>query len=378
MSGPGGFSKALSAGGSVDSSRDDNGRNDNSVDSAAGAFDGFVVRDIMFTVGVDPNHCFGSCVKQTDGVSVKTAFNLCSTLVINVENKWVHEYDTKLDARRDFVDTAKSDKYESKFQKSAPQPRGAWSRYHDESLVGGRCPELAWAFPSWNAPFKSIKYTSSLTAGLITLEEATAQRGGRPWGCYKNQEKADSMPGEAYPVIETCGVVLRCGEQVLTFPSLKFASPFATPGGGIDWEETPPPSLDEQMDFAIANCWRELEEEAGLHTTHFSDTAVRKCPCDVAAQLHAVQSHMRYLRTSASGRAAESAVQFQPRFARAVRTNYEVRNNVVQTGMVSNMKKGFQDAVNKGKEMYKEGKEMYKEHKDKKKKEKAVTARMNY
>jgi ADP-ribose pyrophosphatase YjhB (NUDIX family) len=85
---------------------------------------------------------------------------------------------------------------------------------------------------------------------------------------------------------ETCGVVVRYNNQVLTFPSLKIASQFATPGGGIDWDEMPPPSLDDQMDFAIENCWRELKEEAGLDKIHFSSTDVRTSNMSSADRIH--------------------------------------------------------------------------------------------
>ncbi len=83
----------------------------------------FVVSDITFKVHVDPNHCFGSSIKLTNGNRVKTLFNLCSTLIIDVENKWLLPSDPKLDERRGNVDTAKSDKYEAKVQTNAP-PRG--------------------------------------------------------------------------------------------------------------------------------------------------------------------------------------------------------------------------------------------------------------
>ena len=49
---------------------------------------------------------------------------------------------------------------------------------------------------------------------------------------------------------------------------------------------------------------------------------------------------------------------------RPMRTDYDV----TQTGIITDMKKGFQKAVKEGKKMYKEGKEMYKEYKKSKEK----------
>ena len=47
-----------------------------------------------------------------------------------------------------------------------------------------------------------------------------------------------------------------------------------------------------------------------------------------------------------------------------MRTDYDV----TQTGIITDMKKGFQKAVKEGKKMYKEGREMYKEYKKSKEK----------
>jgi hypothetical protein len=55
--------------------------------------------------------------------------------------------------------------------------------------------------------------------------------------------------------------------------------------------------------------------------------------------------------------------------ARPLRTDYEVK----PTRFVSDMKKGWKKAVEKGKELYKEGKDMYREYKKSKEAERSQT-----
>ena len=241
----------------------------------------FEVKKVEFHMEVDPNHIFGSYIVKTDGTKFRTKFNYCSTLVIYVSNKCGLDSESKqIESRKKNIDTSKSEKYKKKFLESVSKlgddKKVLWNTYVSGSLINGKYPELAWNTPKWTKNYTAIKYTSSFTAGLITIEEATIQRKGRPWGYERNRVVAESLPiplEGLNPVIETCGVVIRdinTGE-ILTFPNIKFATDFSTPGGSIDYIEDPPEDIEDQIQLAIKNCFRELEEEAGLTENHFSD-----------------------------------------------------------------------------------------------------------
>lgn len=271
--------------------------------ASAGESTTFKVKKIEFKMQVDPNHFLGSSIKKTDGTKFRTGCNLCSTLIIYVENKLVTEFSLQTESRIGNIDTSKSEKYKSKFSKSVSKlgddEKILWNSYVNRSLINGKFPELAWNTPMWTDKYTDIKYTSSFTAGLIDIEQATLQRNGRPWGYERNKVTAESLPIPSeglFPVIETCGVMIidiNTGE-ILTFPNIKFATPFSTPGGSIDYIEDPPRDINDQIQLAIDNSFRELKEEAGLAGNHFSDlTSITIVDFDIESNLDMVLSHFK-------------------------------------------------------------------------------------
>lgn len=263
----------------------------------------FIVNQIEFKLHVDPNHCLGSTIKLTNKDVIPTLYNLCSTLVIHVENRWMDEEYPRRDERSPLINTAKSETYKQKYEEAftnVAKPK-RWTEYYNISQIDGECPELAWAFPSWVDPGR-IKYTSSLTAGLVDLTTVdTNRQRGKGWSFLKNKQNFEKAVSTAtYPVIETCGVVVLNKNKVLTFPSLKFASMYSTPGGSVDWKNVPPPKLSDQVDIAVTNCWRELKEEAGLLQDNF-DLETRgvqlNLPTEEVLQNQVQQQHKQVLST---------------------------------------------------------------------------------
>jgi len=247
--------------------------------SSSGERKTFEVLSINFELEVDLNHILGSSIKKIDGTKFRTEYNLCSTLIIDVVNKWVNSDSRQSELRKNNIDTSKSNKYESKFMDSVSKLSDdrqlKWNNYLKESLINNKFPELAWNTPMWTDKYTNIKYTSSLPAGLISIHEATLQRKGRPWNFERNRHKSEKLPippNGLYPVIETCGVIIRDAftGDILTFPNIKFTSDYSTPGGSIDYIEDPPRNLRDQINIAIENSWRELKEESGLVKHHFS------------------------------------------------------------------------------------------------------------
>jgi len=248
------------------------------------------VSNVRFYAAVDPNHIYGSTVKLEDGTRFVTEFNLCSTLVISVDN--IDHFTTPIPRLIGYKHA-----YEEKFKKSLKykwenmlltKPEIEWERIAEQHRRrrDKLLPELAWKMPqkipATNA--KSISYTASYPAGYITLEDATAARGVRPWRYVDNKKKkmeaiaageskssaADESKG-SYPVIETCGVMLidergtGGGTRILTYPNIKQVGDHSVPGGGVDWPRTGPPrDLNEQAKFVVYEALRELGEEAGI------------------------------------------------------------------------------------------------------------------
>ena len=220
--------------------------------------------NVQFFAAVDPNHMLGSTVELKNGRPFHTQFNLCSTLYIDVPN-----FDILLNQKGRSRYIGYKSKYLKKFDKSLKRVKTSkrrWLNMKKAHLHKGQLPELAWKNPERvnekkMKEVRKIAYTASYPAKLIDLATATASRKGRPWRYVKNRHHKRGT----FPVIETCGVILRAGRQLLTFPNFKFASNHSVPGGSVDWTASGPPrNLEEQAMFVAQECLRELREESGI------------------------------------------------------------------------------------------------------------------
>lgn len=239
----------------------------------------FIVRNVQFNLQVDPNHVFGSYIKKKDGSKFKTRYNLCSTLIIDVKGEWLSSANNRLEERKNNIDISKSEKYKSKFEnlksKLPELDKLKWDSIARESIINGCFTELAWASPCWMNEYSKIKYTSSFPANLISLNDVMEQRNGRKWRHKENKIKSSELAITSYeglfPVIETCGVVIRNIDngKILTFPNIKFGLSHATPGGSVDYINNPPRNIYDQIFIAIKNSFRELKEETGLVKSDF-------------------------------------------------------------------------------------------------------------